>query len=70
MFRLTKKVRDHLASKVLTPISLTVLGALAAQGWTQGNIWVLLYGVFLFLCIQSVAVMLIAYDDGNGANQP
>lgn len=65
MFKLTKKVRDHLAEKVLTPISLAAGGFLCAHGWAVGNAWVLLYGIVLFLAVQFVAIMLIAYD-GDG----
>jgi hypothetical protein len=63
MIKITRKVRDHLAKAVLTPLSLAVGGFLAAQGWTTGSVGLLLYGAFLFLCIQAVAVMLLAYDE-------
>lgn len=62
MFNISKKVRDHLAKAVLTPISLAAGGFIVAQGWTTGNIWLFLYGIFVFLCVQSVAVMLLAYE--------
>lgn len=67
MIKITKKVRDHLAKAVLTPLSLAVGGFLAAQGWTEGCAWLLLYGAFLFLCIQAVAVLLLAYDENEDA---
>lgn len=69
MFKMTKKVRDHLAEKVLTPISLAVGGFLCAHGWSLGNVWVLLYGIVLFSAVQCVAVMLIAYD-GEDSDAP
>lgn len=63
MLKLTQKVRDHIAKAVLTPLSLSVLGFLALQGWNAGSIGLILYGVFLFLCIQTIAVLLLSFDD-------
>lgn len=62
MIKITKKVREHLAKAVLTPISLATGGFLAAQGWTTGNAWLILYGGFVFLVVQLVAVLLLAYE--------
>lgn len=65
MFKITQKVRDHLAKAVLTPLSISALGLALFQGWTTGGIGMILYGVVLFLITQTGAVLLLSYQDDD-----
>jgi hypothetical protein len=65
MFKLTKKIKDHLAKAVITPLSLTVLAFFAGQAFKTGNLWLAGIGVLLFLEMQALAIALLYEGEEN-----
>jgi len=66
VLKFTQKLKDHLAKAVITPLSLTVLGALTTQAFLAGNVWLMMLGVFLFLDMQLIALLLLQEDNCEG----
>lgn len=65
MLKMTRKVKDHLAKAVITPMSLTVLAFMAGTAWKTGDLLLMGLGIFLFLDMQFIAILLLQEDEEN-----
>lgn len=68
MIKFTRKIKDYIAKSVITPLMLAVLIGASGHFWKTGDLWVFLAGVFMFLDMAFIAVLLLSEDDEEEQN--
>ncbi len=68
MIKFTTKIKDYLAKSVITPLALAVLLGASGHFWKTGDLLTFLLGVFMFLDMAVIAVLLLSEDEDEGGS--